>query len=124
MLLAHGAFEEGEVGFALQALGEGGLDGRIRKVTRLVGLLERVVTEVVELPLAVVVLDLDAPQRGEIVDVALEHCENQLIAEAVESGAWGNADVRDRLQRMLVDERALQSASFRASGLAEARSSR
>ncbi|OBH50737.1 hypothetical protein A5682_14925 [Mycobacterium mantenii] len=40
---------------------------------------------------------------------------DQLIAEAVDSGAWQRADVRDRLQHMLVDERALQSASFRAS---------
>ena len=40
---------------------------------------------------------------------------DQLIAESVDSGAWDNADIRDRLQRMLVDERALQSASFRAS---------
>jgi alkylation response protein AidB-like acyl-CoA dehydrogenase len=40
---------------------------------------------------------------------------DQLIAEAVDGGAWQNADVRDRLQRMLVDERALQAASFRAS---------
>lgn len=40
---------------------------------------------------------------------------DQLIGEAVASGAWQDADVRDRLQHMLVDERALQSASFRAS---------
>jgi alkylation response protein AidB-like acyl-CoA dehydrogenase len=40
---------------------------------------------------------------------------DQLIAEAVDSGAWQDADVRDRLQRMLIDERALQAASFRAS---------
>lgn len=40
---------------------------------------------------------------------------DQLIAEALDRGAWHNADVRDRLQRMLVDERALQTASLRAS---------
>jgi 3-oxochol-4-en-24-oyl-CoA dehydrogenase len=40
---------------------------------------------------------------------------DQLIAEAVDSGAWHRADVRDRLQRMLVDERTLQTASLRAS---------
>ena len=40
---------------------------------------------------------------------------DQLIAEAVRADAWHDADVRDRLQRMLVDERALQAASFRAS---------
>lgn len=44
---------------------------------------------------------------------------DQLIAEAVASGAWQDADVRDRLQHMLVDERALQSASFRASVAAD-----
>jgi alkylation response protein AidB-like acyl-CoA dehydrogenase len=44
---------------------------------------------------------------------------DRLIAEAVASGAWQDADVRDRLQRMLVDERALQSASFRASVAAD-----
>ncbi|BCZ24316.1 hypothetical protein MTY59_41710 [Mycobacterium senriense] len=44
---------------------------------------------------------------------------DQLIAEAVDSGAWLRADVRDRLQHMLVDERALQSASFRASVAAD-----
>ncbi|OBA60491.1 hypothetical protein A5647_13735 [Mycobacterium sp. 1100029.7] len=40
---------------------------------------------------------------------------DQLIAEAVDSGAWQSADIRDRLQRMLVDERSLQTASLRAS---------
>jgi 3-oxochol-4-en-24-oyl-CoA dehydrogenase len=40
---------------------------------------------------------------------------DQLIAEAVRSDAWHNFDVRDRLQRMLVDERTLQTASLRAS---------
>jgi alkylation response protein AidB-like acyl-CoA dehydrogenase len=40
---------------------------------------------------------------------------DQLIAEAVDSGAWQRADVRDRLQHMLVDERSLQGASMRAS---------
>ena len=40
---------------------------------------------------------------------------DRLITEAVDSGAWDNADIRDRLQRMLVDEHALQTASFRAS---------
>jgi 3-oxochol-4-en-24-oyl-CoA dehydrogenase len=40
---------------------------------------------------------------------------DRLIAEAVHTGAWQNSDVRDRLQHMLVDERALQCASFRAS---------
>ncbi|OBJ10224.1 hypothetical protein A5624_16000 [Mycobacterium sp. 1482292.6] len=44
---------------------------------------------------------------------------DQLIAEAVRSGAWQRADVRDRLQHMLVDERALQSAGFRASVAAD-----
>jgi alkylation response protein AidB-like acyl-CoA dehydrogenase len=44
---------------------------------------------------------------------------DQLIAEAVDSGAWQRADVRDRLQHMLVDERALQSAGFRASVAAD-----
>jgi alkylation response protein AidB-like acyl-CoA dehydrogenase len=39
---------------------------------------------------------------------------DQLIAEAVDTGAWDDADVRDRLQRMLVDERSLQAASLRA----------
>jgi alkylation response protein AidB-like acyl-CoA dehydrogenase len=37
-----------------------------------------------------------------------------LIAEAVEAGAWSAADVRNRLQHLLVDERALQTATLRA----------
>ncbi|WP_167759430.1 acyl-CoA dehydrogenase [Mycobacterium sp. PS03-16] len=37
-----------------------------------------------------------------------------LIAEAVDAGAWATADVRHRLQDLLVDERALQAATFRA----------
>jgi alkylation response protein AidB-like acyl-CoA dehydrogenase len=40
---------------------------------------------------------------------------DDLIAEAVDSGAWERADVRDRLQRMVVDERSLQAATLRAS---------
>ncbi|MCV7100610.1 acyl-CoA dehydrogenase [Mycobacterium palustre] len=40
---------------------------------------------------------------------------DQLVAEAVASGAWRHADVRNRLQHLLVDERALQAASLRAS---------
>jgi alkylation response protein AidB-like acyl-CoA dehydrogenase len=40
---------------------------------------------------------------------------DRLIDEAVDSGAWADTDVRDRLQHMLVDERALQTATFRAS---------
>lgn len=39
---------------------------------------------------------------------------DQLIAEAVAGGAWARADVRDRLQHLLIDERALQAATFRA----------
>jgi alkylation response protein AidB-like acyl-CoA dehydrogenase len=38
-----------------------------------------------------------------------------LIAEAVAAGAWSNPDVRDRLQHLLIDERALQAATMRAS---------
>ncbi|ORA15776.1 acyl-CoA dehydrogenase [Mycobacterium arosiense] len=44
---------------------------------------------------------------------------DRLIAEAVDSGAWQRADVRDRLQHMLVDERALQSAGLRGSVAAD-----
>jgi 3-oxochol-4-en-24-oyl-CoA dehydrogenase len=40
---------------------------------------------------------------------------DQLIGEAVGSGAWNDFGVRDRLQRMLVDERCLQAATMRAS---------
>ncbi|OBA92169.1 hypothetical protein A5662_01915 [Mycobacteriaceae bacterium 1482268.1] len=40
---------------------------------------------------------------------------DQLIAEAVDSDAWCDFDIRDRLQRMLVDERCLQAATLRAS---------
>jgi alkylation response protein AidB-like acyl-CoA dehydrogenase len=40
---------------------------------------------------------------------------DDLIAEAVDSGAWERADVRDHLQRMVVDERSLQAATLRAS---------
>ncbi|WP_445169761.1 acyl-CoA dehydrogenase [Mycolicibacterium sp. Dal123E01] len=38
-----------------------------------------------------------------------------VIAEAVDAGAWACADVRNRLQHLLVDERALQTATLRAS---------
>ncbi|OBK78261.1 hypothetical protein A5651_03285 [Mycobacterium sp. 1274761.0] len=40
---------------------------------------------------------------------------DQLIGEAVDSDAWRDFDIRDRLQRMLIDERCLQSATLRAS---------
>jgi alkylation response protein AidB-like acyl-CoA dehydrogenase len=40
---------------------------------------------------------------------------DDLIGEALDSDAWSRFDVRDRLQRMLVDERALQAATLRAS---------
>ncbi|MBO0676616.1 acyl-CoA dehydrogenase [Mycolicibacterium sp. S2-37] len=40
---------------------------------------------------------------------------DRLIAEAVASGAWEDAAIRDRLTHVLVDERALQTASMRSS---------
>jgi alkylation response protein AidB-like acyl-CoA dehydrogenase len=39
----------------------------------------------------------------------------ELIAEAVDSGAWADAHIRNTLQDFLVDERALQTATLRAS---------